>query len=148
VQYLQLLNHKGFTLLESVVVVSIVTIMMFVSFTSIIPLYQANQIHHFFQTLSQDLHYAQQVAITNQEVTKVYLNNSERTYYVSVNNSSLYSRSYPSVISIEKGTATNPVMYLSTGSINQSGTLYVSAYNKRYKVVFLLGKGRYYVEEL
>ncbi|MGM7681546.1 competence type IV pilus minor pilin ComGD [Cytobacillus sp. Hm23] len=143
-------NERGYTLIEVMIVLAIVSIMASVSVLQINPLIEKRKVAHFFAQLENDIFYAQIYALSNQKSITLLFSNQDSTYYVLSNgmSSPIMQRSFDKGFNIEKGTLGLSISFRSNGAISQAGTLIVNHHDKKYKVVFLLGKGRFYVQEL
>lgn len=143
-------NQNGFTLLEALLVLSIVSVMSLVLITNIVPIYHKKVIEIFLDQFEKDMLLAQQYAIVHEEPVYILFNGDQFQYSLEVNDlaTPLLKRNYHPEISLEGGTLTNRVTYISNGSIQKSGAMYISYKNRKYKVIFYLGKGRIRIEEL
>ena len=143
-------NQKGFTLLESLLVLSIVSIMSLVLITNIVPIHQKKVIESFLNQFEKDLMYTQQFALINGESVYLLINANQQQYDVkSIDRSTpILKRNYPSEIIIESSSLSNRIVYNSNGSIQKSGTIYIHYKKSTYKAIFYLGKGRFKIEKL
>ncbi|MCM3650448.1 competence type IV pilus minor pilin ComGD [Metabacillus litoralis] len=145
-------KHKknGFTLLESLLVLSIVSIMSLVLITNIVPIHQKKVIESFLTQFEKDLMYAQQFALVNEESVYLLINAKQQQYDVKSTSRStpFLKRNYSSDIVIEGSALSNRIIYNSNGSIQKSGTIYIYYKKSTYKATFYLGKGRFKIEKL
>jgi competence protein ComGD len=144
---MHLKNEKGFTLLESLFVLSIFLLILSMSFLPLRP--QQNQLEAklFFSQLKSDLLYAQQYAVTNQCLVRVNFMSTENHYYIRKQSGEvLIRRDYSNKIIIREGSQLLHFYYLYSGNINSFGSIYVYIDKKRYQMTFQLG-GRFYVKE-
>ncbi len=143
-------NNLGYTLLESLVVLSIVSIMSFVLIANLVPIHQAKIIETFFDQFEKDMMYAQQYALLNEETIYILFRGNRYQYTIEQSNlaGSLIVRNYHQGIKIEGGTMKNRVTFRANGAIQTSGSLLITYNNRTYKVTFYLGKGRLNIEEL
>ncbi|MGM0874244.1 MAG: competence type IV pilus minor pilin ComGD [Bacillota bacterium] len=146
----QNLHKNGFTLLESMIVLSIVSIMSLVLITNIVPIYHKKVIETFLNQFEKDVLHAQQYAIVNEKLVYVLFLADQNQYMIEANEPEgpLLIRNYHSQVNLEEATLTNRVTFNSNGSIQKSGTMFISYKNSTYKVVFYLGKGRFNIEKL
>ncbi len=121
-----------------------------VSVLQINPVIEKRKMTHFFAQLENDIFYAQIYALSNDKSITLLFSNQHSTYYVLSNgmSSPIMQRSFDKSLIIEKGTLGLSISFRNNGAIRKAGTLIVNHRNKKYKVVFLLGKGRFYVQEL
>lgn len=131
-------------------VLSIVSIMSLILITNIVPIYHKKVIETFLNQFEKDVLLAQQHAIVNEKLVYVLFSADQNQYMIEANESRgpLLIRNYHSEVEIEGATLTNRVTFNSNGSIQKSGTMFISYKNSTYKVVFYLGKGRFNVEKL
>ncbi|OAS85117.1 competence type IV pilus minor pilin ComGD [Metabacillus litoralis] len=143
--------HKnGFTLVESLLVLSIVTIMSFVLIVNIFPIYHEKVIETFLEQFEKDMMYAQQYALVNDEPVYILFAVERNQYKIVTGESAktLLSSNYQHKIQIEGVTLKNRVTFNSNGSIQKSGTMLITYNGSSYKVIFYLGKGRMKIEKL
>lgn len=142
-------NEQGFTLLESLFVLSIFLLVMSLSIVLLRPHNQQLEEQLFFSQLKSDLLYAQQYALTNQKLVNVNFINSDHFYYVSKQNGKmLLKREYSNKISVTEGSQKLSFRYHSNGNISSFGSIYIYLEDKKYQMTFQLGRGRFYVKEL
>ncbi|WP_168733824.1 competence type IV pilus minor pilin ComGD [Metabacillus sediminilitoris] len=146
----RVLNQKGFTLLESLLVLFIVSTMSLILITNIAPIYHKKVIETFLNQFEKDMLYAQQYALVNEELVFVLFKSEQNLYKIESNEQEvdLLTRNYHPKIKIEGATLTNKITYISNGSIQKSGTMFISYKDSTYKVIFYLGKGRFNIEKL
>ncbi|MDQ0244423.1 competence protein ComGD [Bacillus fengqiuensis] len=143
--------HKnGFTLLEVLVVLAVIHAITFVTIVKIEPLMQQYRLYWFIQQLETDVFYAQETAITGGQVVSLRFSPDKHEYFVLAANAStpIFRRSYDSRIQVELATLGSQIKFLSNGNISTPGTLFVSSSSITYRVVFLLGTGRFYAQKL
>lgn len=142
------MNNKGFTLIESLVVLSILAIVT--SFTFIVSQPDRLQINYFFSQLKADLFVTQQYAISHGQEITFSIDPNNHLYYVRDRMSSRYiiKRNYSEKIMIETGTLPMSFKYLTNGNASLSGTLLFRIEGELYKFTILLGRGRFKIEKL
>lgn len=142
-------SHAGFTLVEvmiSLFVVSVMTSVVLISFQS---LYNAKETKQFLELLMQDIYFAQQLAITSGHMIDIHFNNFDSAYYIKQYGRTLYSQPYDKDITFERATLNlTDVRFNSRGSIVKPGTILIRTDSELYRIVFLLGKGRFYIEKV
>lgn len=143
-------SKNGFTLLEVLVVLAVVHAIMFVTIVKVEPLMQEYRLYWFIQQLETDVFYAQETAITRGQAVSLRFSPDKHEYFVLAANAPapLFRRSYDSRIQIELATLGSQIKFLSSGNISASGTMFVSSSSIMYRVVFLLGTGRFYAQKL
>lgn len=142
-------HEKGYTMTELIVTLSIIMMMSSLVTLTFSPLQKAQQKEHFLHEFKNDLYLTQQLAISTGNPTTLYIRTTNHTYSINQQTKPLYTRTFDSTISFEKGTLSfTDVMYHYNGNISKSGTLLMTIDGTRYRVVFLLGKGRFYIEKM
>lgn len=149
-EHRQPINKNGFTLLETVLVLAIVSSMSLLFIANIVPIYNQKVLDTFLDTFEKDVMYAQQYALVNEEKAYIVFVPSQNKYTIEGTKlgSILIERKYDSRIKIEAEVFSNRITYNPNGSIRASGTMHISYYKQSYKVVFYLGKGRFALQEL
>lgn len=142
-------NQKGFTLIESLLVLSIFMIISSVTLFTLNPQHSYIEENSFFTQLKADLYYSQQFAISHQHEVSVRIVPQEFKYYMLYlpEQSPIIERHYSPNFTITEGTMPLSFQFLPDGNINKFGTLILYYRNKIFRITFLLGKGRFYVTE-
>lgn len=124
--------------------------MSLILITNIVPIYHKKVIETFLNQFEKDVLLAQQHAIVNEKLVYVLFSADRNQYMIEANEAGgpLLIRNYHSQVEIEGATLTNRVTFNGNGSIQKSGTMFISYKNSTYKVVFYLGKGRFNIEKL
>lgn len=142
--------EKGYTLVEALIVLSLVFIVTTISFVSFQPLHRHLQINHFFNQLQLDISYAQMYAMSHNNDVHISFLPASHQYIVQPGGfqPSLIKRSFSEKIDLQLSTLPATVTFMQTGMIRMSGKMYVRYYNDYYVFVFLFGKGQTYVNKL
>ncbi|RXI99482.1 type II secretion system protein [Anaerobacillus alkaliphilus] len=142
-------NEKGHTLLEMSLVLFIIAVVSSISIINMKSTYDAGIRNQFLYQLQQDLYYAQQMAISKQTLTTVIFYNGTKEYRVIQNGRAIIQRDFPHIDTrFFQGTlALNDIHFLSNGSPRKSGSLTFSLGDYRYRLVLLMGRGRFYIEQ-
>jgi competence protein ComGD len=142
-------HQKGYTLIESLIVLTIFMIVVSITAFSFKP--QLNMINEkaFISQLKADLYFAQQYAISNQRELTVNIIADKHLYQIYENRPVpiLVERSYSPKIQIISSSLHPYFRYLSTGNMDRFGSFFIQTPDKRYRMTFLIGKGRFYVIE-
>lgn len=144
-------NNKGYTLLEVLLIIFIIMAVLTVTFMNLSPLIKAKKLERFIDQMENDILYAQNYAISRSSAVKLYFYGDKPEYEIrlgGLENSLLLKRQYDRNISLLLTTLPIPVDFKSNGNIGRGGTMEVSYNGMKYKVVFLLGSGRFYVTKL
>ncbi len=142
------MKKNGFTFIELLFVLLITSILTLIgvkiSFTALHKQYE----NHFFSTLTEDLRYIQNVAVSDVRAdARIFFESN--LYKVTSNQlaSPNYVRHLPKGWKIHERTYNNIILN-SKGTLRHSGTIYIETPHDHFKVVFPLGKGSYYVSKL
>lgn len=139
-------GEKGFTLIESLLVLTIFSIIICISFLALKPHYAVMEKNYFFTQLKSDLLYAQNYSLTMQIPVTVNFFPSSHYYYINLGNEKIsIERYYSENINVEPGTMPLYFRFNPKGNINQFGSFYVEIHGEKYRFTFLIGKGRFYV---
>ncbi|MFT4412614.1 competence type IV pilus minor pilin ComGD [Fredinandcohnia humi] len=143
-------NNKGFTLVEILLVLSIVSMMTLISLLQLRPLHDSKKIDQFLHQLQNDLFYSQQYAISHSEMTKVFFSETEPFYriYSGAKNKVILTRTFDESIRFQYITLGSTLYFNSNGNVQRSGSIRVKYKGDTYTITFLLGKGRFYVAKL
>lgn len=143
------LDNRGYSLLEMSLVLFIVAIICSLSVGSFKSSYDAQQRKEFVQQLQLDLYYAQQKAISNRLAVNVMFLNGSKEYIIKQGEQIVLTRKYPNnTIFYASTLSLNDIAFLHNGNARKSGTLLFKVNNINYKIVVLLGRGRFYIEQL
>lgn len=139
-------NEEGFTFIELLYVLLIVSILSLLVVPPMYHVYQEQQKNQFFTLLDSDILYIQNQAIARKTNFRIVF---DTEYYVVMEkDKQIYKRDYPNHLSYSKAT-TNRIVFNTLGTVRNPTTylFYDQSKGKRYEMVFPLGKGRQYVEE-
>ncbi|WP_160721651.1 competence type IV pilus minor pilin ComGD [Bacillus sp. USDA818B3_A] len=142
-------SQNGFTLIESLLVLSIFMIISSITVFSLQPQDEVLQDEAFISQLKADLLYSQQYAISHQdEISIVFVPNQYIYYGITKGDKPpIVERSYPTSIYLTEGSLPLYFKFLPDGNVNKFGSFYIQTKKKTYRVTFLIGKGRFYVTE-
>ncbi|MBT2707376.1 competence type IV pilus minor pilin ComGD [Bacillus sp. ISL-47] len=140
-------NQQGFTLIESLFVLSIFIIIASITAVLVKPHFLYFEKQMFFSQLKSDLMYAQQYAITHHTDVVVQFVPDKHLYTAQVKLGSdiIISREYSALFEIRKGTMPLYFQYGPSGNTNKFGSFYINMGEERYLITFLIGRGRFYV---
>ena len=144
-----MINQKGFTLLETILVLTIATIVIPITFNQYAAAAERQELNGFTARLQDLIHYAQMSAVSEEKYAVVYFNNDFHRVDVLLDSNVIKSLEASSHIQFEKGTHSLTITLSPKGTIvDRAGSLYVKTEHFTKKVIFLLGQGRFYVETL
>jgi competence protein ComGD len=144
----QMANKNGFTLIEMLLVLSIVSILSLLSVTWSLSAISKQEREQFINTLENDTLYIQQVtSIKGSVEQRPYITFKEDFYtiYFTKRRKPII-RNYPSGVRID----TRKHQYLKfeqNGNIHQPRSMDLFMGDERYKIIFPFGKGRFYLEK-
>ncbi|MED4878341.1 competence type IV pilus minor pilin ComGD [Anoxybacillus geothermalis] len=143
-------RNGGFTLLEMLVVLSVVLLLSVLAVPAFGGAVRQQEEAHMLAVLRADLYSAQQHAIAHRRKVSVFFNNGRGEYRAVEGGSgrTVVVRSLPAPWRFQLGTLRNPLIFTDNGNIEQAGTVWVKSGRGSYKVTFLLGKGRFYVQKM
>ncbi|MGD6774596.1 competence type IV pilus minor pilin ComGD [Sutcliffiella horikoshii] len=146
------LDSKGYSLLESILVLSLISIILSVTILNLNATNKNIIAEQFSDQLSNDLLFAQQYAISTKTSVSIIFtpqNNYYRIRQGTFQINEMVYREYHRDVRIDTRTMGERLIYNGNGSINKAGAIgiYVDEMES-YRYVFTLGKGRFYVEKL
>lgn len=101
---------------------------------------------YFLNSLEKDIMHMQQKAINESSVYRLTFNNDKDMYQIGTYSSNkVLNRPIPKHITIEGQAMEMTIQYNQNGNISRAGTLYIYSKDAVYKMVFQLGKGKFYV---
>lgn len=140
-------DTKAHTLIEMVLVLLLLSVLLLIPLLSFSPLHEKLHIDHFLNVLSEDIRFAQQFAYANETV--VYFRFQQNTYEVRKSGQAepLIARTFMESISFQPVTLSpSEIRFNSKGNISKAGTIFIETPIKRYRLVFLIGRGGFYIE--
>lgn len=142
-------NQKGFTLIESLLVLSIFMTISSITVFSLKPQHSVIEDEAFLTQLQADLLYAQQYAISHQREVSVIFMQNEYRYYMVMQSAPLpiIERNYSTNITLREGTIPLYFKFLGDGNVNKFGSFTIYTKKRCYQLTVLIGKGRFYVKE-
>lgn len=135
---IKLIEEEGFTLLESLLVLSITSILLIAVFTTLPPAYDNTAVRQAAWQLKNDLMLAQQTAISSQQRTKILFHKKE---YQLVMGDTVIKRPYATGLSIKPLTLKDRLEFNEKGHPNAGGKIQVKGY-ATYDITVYLGSGR------
>ncbi|MCO4850161.1 competence type IV pilus minor pilin ComGD [Bacillus vallismortis] len=135
-------KEEGFTLLESLLVLSLASILLIAVFTALPPVYGNTAVHQAAGQLKNDILLAQQTAMSSHQRTKILFHKKE---YQLVTDKTVIERPYPTGVSIELLTLKDRLEFNEKGHPNTGGKIRVKGH-AAYDITVYLGSGRVNVE--
>lgn len=142
-------NNKGFTLIEMLLVMSVIMVISTLSFYSFQSYCDKKKLDYFMEQLEEDILFAQMTAMTSQRV--VYVNFGNEYYTVKDQNifaKELLKRYYGEgiIVTFLTSSMNKQVVFYPNGNIKKIGKVQVKCKKYKYTIVFQLGRGRFYYE--
>ncbi|WP_174734143.1 competence type IV pilus minor pilin ComGD [Mesobacillus harenae] len=139
--------EKGFTLTETLVVLSVFLVISSITLLLVKP--QSNIIdkQSFFTQFKADLFLAQQYAISHQQNVYVNISPITHSYYIRSQSGGpiIVDRKYSRAITIEPRSLPLYFQFTPSGNITKFGSLYIAIGGDSYLMTFQIGKGRFYI---
>jgi competence protein ComGD len=141
--------QEGFTLIESLLVLSVFIIISSITAFTLKPQYSTIDDEAFLSQLQTDLLYAQQYAISHQhEVTVIFMSDQNKyNIYMRSDLPNIIERNYTTNMTVYGGSLPLFFKFLPDGNVNKFGSFYIKSSKKNYRFTVLIGKGRFYVIE-
>ena len=136
---------NGFTLIEMLFVVMILGVLIFIAVPIVIKSIERQEIKQFFAVLEADVFFIQNQALGTRQNYRIVF---DEDYYIILGdkNGNDIKRHYPTHFT-QDVKINNRVTFSTQGTIIDPIKLLFKHRDTKYKIVFPLGKGRYYVEE-
>lgn len=143
------LSERGFTLTEALLVLSIFMILTFVTIFSLKPQYEKAEIDSFFTQLESDLYFAQQYALSHQHDITFTIQPGQHCYYLrgGFDQPYLLTKYYSKNITVSQLSQPYLFKFMADGNISKFGSYRIRCGSEVYRMTFLIGKGRFYVEK-
>jgi competence protein ComGD len=145
-------GHKegGFTLLEMMIVLTVFTVCFGAALVPLQAIAEDVSDRQFFNQIERDLFAAQAYAISkNKNVIVNFFEGGSSYYHIYTYEhprKTVIKREIPERFLFESG-GLNTITFLRTGMTNRFGTFYFKTNNKSTRLVFSIGRGRFYFSE-
>lgn len=104
---------------------------------------------YFLRSFQKDIVHMQQKAINENRIYNLSIDNKTHVYEVRGNGlREPLKRTFPEHIRFESFTMLLTIQFNQYGNISRAGTIYIHSANGTYKMVFQIGKGKFYVTKL
>lgn len=144
-QRLKMQGEGGFTLLETLLSLTIITILFTMSMPLMLKQLKAYETKQFIAVLESDILYAQNNALGKSGSGRTRVQFNEKDYTITENAYGLVQRPYPNQLKINA--AVRRVTYNNSGNIIDPKSIDVIHDHERYQLTFPFGKGRFYVNK-
>jgi len=137
-------NEKGFTLIEALISLVILSIVSLVSFTFVLNLNDYIRLNNVLSVFQADLHYARdfnmmQLGASTRMTIRIYHN--ENRYVILVDNAVWNERELPNNISIPHQNTVSNISFNERGNLGTGRTFIFSSRYHESRVVFSVGAG-------
>ena len=137
-------NEKGFTLIEALVSLAVLSIVSLMSFTFVLNLHDYIRLNQVLSTFQADLHHARDfnmMQLNNDGRITIRIHHHENKYEVLINDVVATTRVFPTNISAPHQNAISNISFNERGNLGLGRTLiFTSRYHER-RVVFSVGAG-------
>jgi competence protein ComGD len=142
-------SQKGFSLVESLLVLSIFMIISSITAFSLQPHHSVIEDEAFLSQLQADLLYGQQFAISHQHEVSVVFIPGQYKYemFIRTELPPIVERHYSTSFYLTEGSIPLYFKFLTDGNVNKFGSFYIQTKDKSYRLTLLIGKGRFYVTD-
>jgi len=142
-------NEAGFTLIEMLIVLSIVSLILSIMFIDYSSRSDEQSFDTWYQQFELDLLYSQKYTMVTRQVLRLSINRDSNSYSLRNDGSSpaLITRKIPEDWDVRVTSVRNPISFTRYGQIVGPGSISVRTKNARYSITFPFGKSRsYYVK--
>lgn len=143
------MNNRGYTLIEMTLVLMIIAVVSSLTFGNMKSTFDATKRNEFIYQLQQDLFYTQQLALSHHLSASVVIRNSSKEYIIRQGGVVKLTRRFDdNVTFIPVSLSLNDITFLHDGNARKAGTMIIEIGDHSYRLVLLLGRGRFYLEQL
>ncbi|GAB4073462.1 hypothetical protein GCM10028778_09670 [Barrientosiimonas marina] len=135
-------RNNGFTLIEVLFVLSILSVLVVISAPLHISVLDKQTEQRFLETLDMDILHLQSLAYNTRDYYRLTF--EENRYFIDKNSATILERELPEGWQIKTRKLKN-IAFKHTGTIRQPGNLTIKTLSNSYKLTCPLGKGRCYV---
>lgn len=141
-------SPNGFTVFQALIVLTLTFATLPPLITHILSVSQSIQTRHLFSSLSLALHGAQMSAVSQTAYTYVSILPHKHEIRVRIGTDTIRTFRFAESIDIIQGTHDLTISFSPNGHIRTSGSFYIRTPGDMYKLVLLLGQGRFYIEKI
>ncbi|MFG6494205.1 competence type IV pilus minor pilin ComGD [Fictibacillus sp. UD] len=139
-------NQQGFSLIEMMIVLMIIATIGAIAYPAFDSFRKNRETEYFLRSFQKDIVHMQQKAINENRMYVLSIDNEKHVYEVSGNAlKKPLKRAFPEHIRFESFSMLLRVQFNQYGNISRAGTIYIHSANGTYKMVFQIGKGKFYV---
>jgi len=137
-------NEKGFTLIEALVSLAILSVVSLMSFTFVLNLHDYIRLNQTLSVFQADLHHTRDfnmMQLNGSERMSIRIYHDEDRYVILNGNTVVNERTFPNHISVPHQNTTSNISFNERGNLGQGRTfIFSSRYHER-RVVFSVGAG-------
>lgn len=145
------ITEKGFTLIEMMMVLFIITAATGIALVSFQSLHESRQTEHFLEQLKKDLYLAQEYAMSHNKKVHLTFSHADHLYTIKAQwrDSPILTNNYDNSIAVKNDYNMGLIVTFvkGSGNISKIGKLKIQTPQGVYLIVFHPGKGRFYIEE-
>jgi competence protein ComGD len=141
-------NQSGLTLLEVTIVLVVILFISGIAYPKFNSFIKNRETEYFIDAFKRDIHHMQQRAITEGTGYTLTIFNSGNYYEIrSYGLEAATKRLIPLHISFESHSMPLKIQFNQFGNVSSPGTMYIQSEQSTYKMVFQIGKGKFYVKK-
>ncbi|MBY6035518.1 prepilin-type N-terminal cleavage/methylation domain-containing protein [Fictibacillus nanhaiensis] len=141
-----IVNRFGYLLIEMMIVLLIIGIISAVAYPRYDSFIKNRKTEYFIDSFQREVTHMQQRAITEGRIYSLTIDNKNHFYEVrGYGSNKPVKRFFPEFITFEGHSMLLSVQFNQYGNISRAGTLFIHSGNHSYKMVFQIGKGKFYV---
>jgi len=141
-----MMNKNGFSLIELLVVLSMLSIILFIAVPFSYSMIERQQTQQFLNLLESDVFFVQNQSFATYETARLIFRDDHYIVFVNLNDEQPKIRYYPKHIQVNHD-KNNRITFSNNGYYSSPNTISMSVSGKKYNLIFPLGKGRYYIEK-
>ncbi|WP_117169233.1 competence type IV pilus minor pilin ComGD [Paraliobacillus sediminis] len=142
-------KESGFTIVELLIVLSILSVLLIIGTNLHIKSYQNYQFNQWHQIFESDILFMQKLSITSMGNVYMLIKPSSHNYEIRSGGLGeiIIKRPIPEEWEIKLHTLSMPLTFSPNGTIQQPGRFQIITPTTRYDITFSFGKGRSYLIE-
>lgn len=139
-------NQSGYLLIEMAIVLLFIGVIGLIAYPRFDSFIKNRKTEYFIDSFQRELLHMQQRAITEGRSYSLAINNEGNFYEIrGTGLTQTTKRFFPEHITFESFSISLIVQYNQFGNISRSGSIYIHSGNQTYRMVFQIGKGKFYV---
>ncbi|STY43121.1 Tfp pilus assembly protein FimT [Listeria grayi] len=143
----QPLNKNGFTLIETLLVLAVVSIIFICSFFPAADLLARLAEKELISEIRSTIIYTQLYALSSKEDATIIFDNKANCFSASSKQTTLNTIALSPHLKLTANNAVSMKFSGQNGNINKFGSIKLHGHNREYRFIFQIGKGRFRIEE-